>query len=68
MRTVGGVIGGEVGAAILTAHLIGGTNVPSVRGYEVAFAIAAGAALVGAVVAVLVTPARERVAVAEATD
>jgi EmrB/QacA subfamily drug resistance transporter len=68
MRTVGGVIGGEVGAAILTAHLIGGTSVPSVRGYEVAFAIAAGAALVGAVVAVLVTPARERVAVAEATD
>jgi EmrB/QacA subfamily drug resistance transporter len=68
MRTVGGVIGGEVGAAILTAHLIRGTSVPSVRGYEVAFAIAAGAALVGAVVAVLVTPARERVAVAEATD
>jgi len=68
MRTVGGVIGGEVGAAILTAHVIPGTNVPGVRGYEVAFAIAAVAALVGVVVAVLVTPTRERLAVAAETS
>jgi len=69
MRTVGGVIGGEVGAAILTAHLIPGTNVPGVRGYEVAFAIAGAAALIGVVVAVLVTPTRERLVVAaEASD
>jgi MFS family permease len=60
MRTVGGVIGGQVGAAILSAHWIDGTEVPSLRGYEVAFAIAAAAALVGAVVAVFVTPARAR--------
>ena len=68
MRTVGGVIGGEVGAAILTAHLIHGTNVPSARGYEVAFAIAAAAAFVGAVAAVLVTPRRERLVVAAETS
>jgi len=69
MRTVGGVIGGEVGAAILTAHLIPGTNVPGVRGYEVAFAIAGAAALIGVGVAVLVTPTRERLVVAaEASD
>jgi len=68
MRTVGGVIGGEVGAAILTAHVIPGTNVPGVRGYEVAFAIAAVAALVGVVVAVLVTPTRERLVVAAETS
>jgi EmrB/QacA subfamily drug resistance transporter len=69
MRTVGGVIGGEVGAAILTAHLIPGTSVPSARGYEVAFAIAAVAAFVGVVVAVLVTPRRERLVLAtEASD
>ncbi|TMM07308.1 MAG: MFS transporter [Actinobacteria bacterium] len=69
MRTVGGVIGGEVGAAILSARLIGGTNVPAARGYEVAFAIAAIAAFVGVVVAVLVTPRRERLVVAaEASD
>jgi EmrB/QacA subfamily drug resistance transporter len=68
MRTVGGVIGGEVGAAILSAHLIHGTNVPAVRGYEVAFAIASLAAFAGVVVAVLVTPTRERLVVATETS
>jgi EmrB/QacA subfamily drug resistance transporter len=68
MRTVGGVIGGEIGAAILSAHLIPGTSVPGIRGYEVAFAIAAAAALVGVVVAVLVTPTRERLVVAAETS
>ena len=68
MRTVGGVIGGEVGAAILSAHLIGGTDVPAARGYEVAFAIAAVAALIGVVFAVLVTPTRERLVVAAETS
>jgi hypothetical protein len=66
MRTVGGVIGGEVGAAILTAHLIPGTSVPSLHGYEVAFGIAAAAAFVGVVAAVLVTR-RERLVVAAET-
>ena len=56
MRTVGGVIGGQVGAAILTANLIGGTQVPELRGYEVAFGISAVAALIGAVIALFVTP------------
>jgi MFS family permease len=60
MRTVGGVIGGQVGAALLSAHSIRGTNVPSVVGYEIAFGISAVAALVGAGVALLVTPARRR--------
>jgi EmrB/QacA subfamily drug resistance transporter len=68
MRTVGGVIGGEVGAAILTSHTIPGTSVPGVRGYEVAFALAAVAALAGVVVAVLVTPTRERLVVAAETS
>jgi EmrB/QacA subfamily drug resistance transporter len=67
MRTVGGVIGGEVGATILTAHLIPGTSVPSLRGYEVAFGIAAAAAFVGVVAAVLVTSRRERLVVAAET-
>jgi EmrB/QacA subfamily drug resistance transporter len=68
MRTVGGVIGGEVGAAILTAHLIPGTSVPSLRGYEVAFTVAAAAAFVGVVAAVLVTARRERLVVAAETS
>jgi hypothetical protein len=59
MRTVGGVIGGQIGAAILSAHTIRGTNgVPAARGYEIAFGISAVAALVGVIVAVLVTPRR----------
>jgi EmrB/QacA subfamily drug resistance transporter len=61
MRTVGGVVGGQMGAALLAAHTIKGTNgVPSVVGFEVAFGISAGAALVGAGVAVFVTPPRLR--------
>jgi len=61
MRTVGGVVGGQVGAALLEAHTIPGTNgVPSVTGFEVAFAISAVAALVGAGIAVFVTPPRLR--------
>jgi EmrB/QacA subfamily drug resistance transporter len=64
MRTVGGVVGGQVGATLLTANLIGGTHVPSVTGFEIAFAASAVAALVGAVVAVFVTSPRERFAAA----
>jgi EmrB/QacA subfamily drug resistance transporter len=61
MRTVGGVIGGQVGAALLTAHTIRGTGgVPSVVGFEIAFTVSAVAALVGAAVAVFVTPPRLR--------
>jgi EmrB/QacA subfamily drug resistance transporter len=61
MRTVGGVIGGQVGAALLASHTIPGTGgVPSVDGYEIAFATGAVAALVGAAVAVFVTPPRLR--------
>jgi EmrB/QacA subfamily drug resistance transporter len=61
MRTVGGVVGGQVGAALLAAHTIPRTGgVPSVVGFEVAFAISAVAALVGAGVAIFVTPPRLR--------
>jgi EmrB/QacA subfamily drug resistance transporter len=60
MRTVGGVVGGQVGAALLAAHTIGRTEVPSVDGFVIAFGISAVAALIGAVVAVFVTPPRLR--------
>jgi EmrB/QacA subfamily drug resistance transporter len=71
MRTVGGVIGGEMGAVLLSAYTIRRTSVPSVTGYEAAFAVSAAAAFVGAVVAVFVTAPRARrkpLAVVEATD
>jgi EmrB/QacA subfamily drug resistance transporter len=60
MRSIGGVVGAQVGAALLTTYTIAGTkNVPSVRGFEISFAVAAIAALVGAGLACLVPePAR----------
>ncbi len=60
MRTIGGVIGGQIGAAILTASVVAATGLPSAHGYEVAFAISAVVALLGAVVAVFVTATRTR--------
>jgi MFS family permease len=70
MRTVGGVVGGQMGAVLLSSYTIGRTGFPSVTGYEIAFALAAGASVVAAVLAVFVTPSRRmrrrRVAVAAA--
>jgi EmrB/QacA subfamily drug resistance transporter len=60
MRTVGGVIGGQMGAALLTSYTIGNSNLPAVTGFEIAFTASAIAALVGAVIAVFVTPPRLR--------
>jgi hypothetical protein len=58
MRTVGGVVGGQIGAALLSAYTIGGTAVPAATGFEVTFAIGAGVAVLGAVLAVFVTRPR----------
>jgi len=59
----------------LVAHTIPGTNaVPSVDGFRIAFGIAAVVALIGAAVAVFITPPRMRrreqlvVVATEATD
>jgi len=60
MRTIGGVVGGQVGAAILTADTISGTPVPAESAFVAAFWIGAAAALVAAVLALLVTPLRRR--------
>jgi EmrB/QacA subfamily drug resistance transporter len=60
MRTIGGVIGGQVGAAILTAETIKGTSVPAESAFTTAFWMSAAAAVVGVVLAVLVTPFRSR--------
>jgi MFS family permease len=59
MRSIGGVIGGQIGAALLVTYTIRGTTLPAERGYVISFAIAAGAAAVGAVLACL-TPEPRR--------
>jgi MFS family permease len=67
MRTVGGVVGGQIGATMLSAYTIDGTSVPAVTGFEVTFGVGAGVALLGAALAVFVTPrAAPRPAVAPA--
>ena len=58
MRMVGGVVGGQMGAALLTTYTIDDTELPSVTGFQIAFAASAVAALVGAVLAFFVTPPR----------
>jgi EmrB/QacA subfamily drug resistance transporter len=59
MRQIGGAIGAQVAAAIVSGHLILGGRFPAESGYTVAFAMSG----VAAVIALLVTfaiPARER--------
>jgi MFS family permease len=63
MRTVGGVIGGQAGAAILAADTIGRSNVPAESAFTAAFAAAAAAALLGSLIALWVTPIRRARAV-----
>jgi hypothetical protein len=60
MRTVGAVIGGQVGAAILTGETLSGTGVPTEGAYVTAFALSAIAAGAAAAIAVFVTPMRRR--------
>jgi EmrB/QacA subfamily drug resistance transporter len=60
MRTIGAVIGGQVGAAILSGSSIPGTHVPTESAFTSAFVIAAAAALVSTGVALFVTPWRRR--------
>jgi EmrB/QacA subfamily drug resistance transporter len=64
LRTIGGVIGAQVGASIIAAHTIAGTPVPAHSGYVIAFTLFAAFALFGAGIALFVTPRRGRVRVA----
>jgi hypothetical protein len=65
MRTIGGVIGGQIGAALLTSITIAGTAgaVPAEGAFTATFWIAAGAGLLGAV-GMLMVPRRGRTAIA----
>lgn len=65
MRTIGGVVGGQVGAALLAADTIAGTDLPAESAFVVAFWVGSGGAVVGALVALLITSrVRRRPAVA----
>jgi hypothetical protein len=64
MRTVGGVVGGQVGAVLLTADTIGTTSIPAESAFVTAFAISAAVALVGAVIAIFAAPRGPRTSLA----
>jgi hypothetical protein len=52
VRMIGAVIGGQVGAALLTARTIGSTSVPAESAFTITFALSAVAALIAAGIAV----------------
>ncbi|MGD9697193.1 MAG: MFS transporter [Thermoleophilia bacterium] len=54
VRTVGGVIGAQVGAVLLAAHAIQGTEVPAEEGFVDAFWIGAIGALAGVLAALFI--------------
>jgi MFS family permease len=58
MRQIGGAIGAQVSAAIVSAHLVVGGRFPAESGYTTAFAMSGVAALV-ALLVTFVIPARE---------
>ena len=68
VRMIGGVIGGQVGAALLTARTIGETSLPAESAFTITFALSAVTALVAAAIALSigVRPVRRRLETAEA--
>jgi EmrB/QacA subfamily drug resistance transporter len=57
MRSIGGALGTQVIASILTANVVAATGLPAERGFTLAFWLAAAALMVG-VVAALAVPGR----------
>jgi MFS family permease len=64
VRLVGSVVGGQVGAALLTSQTILGTSLPSESAFAWAFGLSALAAAAAALVAFSIRPSPLRVAVA----
>jgi hypothetical protein len=58
MRQIGGAIGAQVSAAIVSAHLVLGGRFPAESGYTTAF-VMSGAAAIVALLVTFAIPARE---------
>jgi EmrB/QacA subfamily drug resistance transporter len=67
MRTIGGAIGAQVSAAVVSAHFVLGGRFPAESGFVIAFAMSAVAAAV-ALAVVFVIPSRERVTAGRAVE
>jgi hypothetical protein len=59
MRTIGGALGSQIIASILTANVIAASGLPAERGFTIAFWLGAGVLAVG-VLASLAIPGRPR--------
>jgi EmrB/QacA subfamily drug resistance transporter len=59
MRTIGGALGSQIIASILTANVIAGSGLPAERGFTIAFWMGAGVLLIG-VLASLAIPGRRQ--------
>jgi len=55
VRMIGAVVGGQVGAALLTARTIGDTSVPAESAFTITFALSAVTALIAAAIAVSIS-------------
>jgi EmrB/QacA subfamily drug resistance transporter len=66
VRMIGAVIGGQLGATLLTAQTIGDSGVPAESAFTTAFGISALAAVIAAFVAVSINPRPLRVLAAAA--
>ena len=68
VRMIGAVVGGQVAAALLTAHTIGDTSVPAESAYTTTFALSTVAALAAAGIALSIgaRPLPRRLTTAEA--
>jgi predicted anti-sigma-YlaC factor YlaD len=60
LRTFGGVVGGQLAAAVLADRTISGSAVPTGSAYSIAFWLSAAIAVFGVVTALAVTPRRSR--------
>jgi uncharacterized membrane protein YeaQ/YmgE (transglycosylase-associated protein family) len=55
VRMIGAVVGGQVGAALLTARTIGDTSIPAESAFTITFALSAVTALIAAAIAVSIS-------------
>jgi len=64
VRMIGAVVGGQVGAALLTARTIGDTSIPAESAFTITFALSAITAFVAAAIALSIgsQPVRRRLA------
>jgi EmrB/QacA subfamily drug resistance transporter len=68
VRMIGAIVGGQVGAALLTAQTIGDSSVPAESAFAWAFGLSAVAALLAAAVALSIERAPARLRAAEALE